>query len=311
MLLVALMMPAASFAEKEYIRTDGYGKTEEQAKFNAFVKAIEYKLGVMVLSDRETKKLEQTKNDIYAYSAGYVADYKIISSNTTDEGVYVTVDVKVNSSKIKNRILVDNSKPAEINGTVAGASFSTYSNTKSQADSLIKKVLLNYPKNAYKTIVTSTKVKTNVDRRFAISVDFTISLNNDFVDNLEETLATVEQTRGKYSGKVTIDKEAFTAIFDSRKHYYIEDIATLEMMYDNLAIRNTRVKISFEDGEKSLYSVCRAVETFVKLDSNNITFFKGKKSYYSTEIADADLVKVIDDVTNVQLSVVTAKECVK
>ena len=62
----------------DYITVTGTGKTLDQAKEQAFRKAIEYKVGATVLSDVETQNYQRVKDEIYIYSSGYVDDYKFL-----------------------------------------------------------------------------------------------------------------------------------------------------------------------------------------------------------------------------------------
>ena len=129
LLLVVLLLISPTVYAEDIIRTDAWGKTEADARHAAFVKAIEFKIGVLILSDRDTKNYEQVKNDIYAYSDGYITNYKIISADEEGTGVRVVVDSVVSTSKIKNRILIGNSI-SSINGGLAVASYNTYKHTQ-------------------------------------------------------------------------------------------------------------------------------------------------------------------------------------
>jgi hypothetical protein len=94
LLAVCFILTACASTSKSdnYIRSTGVGNTYEEAKTNAFKEAIEYHLGVVISSERESLKENLTKNDILAYSSGFVDEYKIISQQNIGNKVQLIVD---------------------------------------------------------------------------------------------------------------------------------------------------------------------------------------------------------------------------
>jgi len=308
---VMLVMLFASFTAhaEDLIRTDAWGKTETEAKHNAFVKAIEHAVGVLMLSDRDTKNYVQVKNDIYAYSDGYITDYKLISSYPEGNGVHVIVDSKVSTSKIKNRILIGG-KSSDIDGDLGLVSFNTYSNVKEQSDNLLRKVLLNYPSNAYDINLVGTKIKSSNNREIELDINFSIKLHPDFIKSLVETLDVIENPNIKeYASKVVIDTTEVIQYFNHQKRYYLDDNVTQSVIYKHITPSRTRLSISLENEDIVLYTTCRPVATFVKLSGNKVTFFEGQTTYYATQVSDKKLSEVIGDVTKIQLSMIDIKDC--
>lgn len=294
----------------DFVRMAGWGKTEESALHSAFVKAIELEMGVMVLSDRDTKKNIQVKNDIYAYSAGYVDDYKIITSNPTSDGVSVIVDVKVSSSKIKNQILMSNEKTKDLNGDLASARFNTYKHTRDSADALLTKALKSFPENAYKIELRKSEIKAGNYRQAVVDIEFSISLEDKFLSNLSTTLALMDNSNNRYyASKVVFDNWAFLPILDHRDTFFIEDSVTDDLLRKHLNPKIVRVNISLNSDDETLYSVCRPVDTFVKIVNNKITLFPGHTKYYGVMLSDAKVSKILENVTNVKISTVNVKDC--
>ncbi len=309
-LLALLTVVSLTVHAKDFIRTEAWGNTEAEARHNAFIKAIETKVGVLMLSDRETKNYEQVKNDIYAYSDGFVSNYTIVDVMPEGNGVRIIVDSKIITSKIKNRILIGNQKSADINGDVAVASYNTYKNTKAQSDSLLKKVLMNYPKNTYIVTFRESKVKTSTNRELELDIDFSVKLNPEFVSSLTKTLDVIENPNTKeYASKIVIDRTELIRMFSHQNTYYLDDNLTQEVLYKYLIPRDTRLNINLEGDNGVLYSTCRPVDTFVKLSGSKVTFFAGKTNYYAAQITDPKMFAIMQDVTKIQLSMVNVKEC--
>jgi hypothetical protein len=304
--VVLLLISPIVYAE-DFIRTDAWGKTEAEARHAAFIKAIELKVGVLMLSDRDTKNYEQVKNDIYAYSSGYVTDYKTISVDTEGDGVRVIVDSKVSTSKIKNRILIGNSS-SSINGELASASYNTYKHTKDTADDLLRKALSSYPTNAYTVLLRTSNVKSSNNRELELDIDFSIELKTEFIQNLVETLNVIENPNIKeYASKIIIDNTELIQLFNHQNKFYLDDNITQQVLYKYLVPSNARLKISLEGDNGVLYATCRPVATLVKLSGVNVTFYVGQKKYYGTQIRD--IREIMQDVTDIKLSVVNVKDC--
>ena len=102
-LLSGLLCLVATFANA--LQVSGQGATFEEAKQNAFRTAIEFTVGSVVTTERESNNYKLVKDEILVYSAGYVTDYKIINTFKSGNQVHVIVDVQVSSSKLSDRIL--------------------------------------------------------------------------------------------------------------------------------------------------------------------------------------------------------------
>lgn len=300
----------SSVYASDFTRIAGWGKTEEAALHNAFVKAIELEMGVMILSDRDTKKNIQVKNDIYAYSAGFVDNYKIVSSNPTSEGVSVIVDVKVSSSKIKNQILISNEKSKDINGNLAAVRYTTYRNTKDSADMLLEKAVLPFPRNSYDIELNNVDIKVGEHRHPSIDINYSITFNEKFISTLIDTLRLVDNTNSNvYTSRVIFDNWSYFPILDSKDTFFVEDSTSDNIFRKYINPRNVRVHISLNDDTRSLYSICSNTETFIKISNNKVTFLTGQTRHYNIRLNNPRISKILENVTNVKISTVHIKEC--
>lgn len=146
--IVAYLFCTLSFAT-DYIRVVGVGGTFEDAKKQAFRKAIEFKVGVTVLSEVETQNYQRVRDEIYVYSDGYVDDYKVVSQRQTSQGILVEMDAKVSASKIKNRIIGTGKNTQEFAGDKHNAQAMTFIEQREQGDRLLEKVMRDFPSKAF------------------------------------------------------------------------------------------------------------------------------------------------------------------
>jgi len=66
--LASLLLAGCATTQGNHsIRVSGIGNNFENARHDAFVKAIEYKMGTLILSERETHNFKLVKNDISAF----------------------------------------------------------------------------------------------------------------------------------------------------------------------------------------------------------------------------------------------------
>ncbi len=107
LLTVCFILTACASTPKfdNYIRTTGIGHTYEEAKNNAFKEAIEYQVGVVIASERESYNEKLVKNEILAYSSAFVDEYKIISQQNIGNKVQLVIDVKLSLLRLSDRIL--------------------------------------------------------------------------------------------------------------------------------------------------------------------------------------------------------------
>lgn len=141
-----------------YVRMEGTGNNETQARRAAFAGACEQAIGTVVLSEREADLRKLNREDIYTYSSCYVEDYKVVSN----QGNKTVVDVWVSDSRMARRL--DNMGGASgstINGEQIRKDYER-DQSKGRADrdglSVMKAVLNDYPRLAWSTKIDRTKL---------------------------------------------------------------------------------------------------------------------------------------------------------
>lgn len=199
LLLVVCLLLSTLASASDYLTVTGSGKTFEEAKQQAFRKAIEFKVGATVLSDVETQNYQRVKDEIYVYSAGYVDDYKVLSQENYNGLVAVLLSVSVADSKLKNRIIGAGKDSSTFNGEQHVVQVSTYLQEKEQTDRLFQRMLDGYPAKAYTVKQPRPYAITMLDRKPVISVWYELSWNTDYLLSLRETLSTVEDCKNTWA----------------------------------------------------------------------------------------------------------------
>ena len=125
---------ASTSKSDNYIRTTGIGHTYEEAKNNAFREAIEYQVGVVIASERESYNDKLIKNEILAYSSAFVDEYKIISQRNIGNKVQVVVDVKLSLLRLSDRILSKGKDSKNLDGAKHDNQYKSFLENKQNGD---------------------------------------------------------------------------------------------------------------------------------------------------------------------------------
>ncbi len=327
LVLVCLILAGcASTSKSNYIRTTGTGSTFEEAKQVAFRDAIEYQIGTLVLSERESTKYDLIKNQILVHSAGYVDDYKVISTDRRHNQVTVTVDVLVAQSKITNQIIATSKSTDKMDGQRHEAQYSTLMNERKQGDKILDNVLKGYPVKAYTIKQFPYKISIDNYRNMVLNVPYELSWNYEYIVSLRETLNLLEDGSNgllkNSPGNVTIMvKNPKDIVIGERTTHRFNDMSRVYKIQDSVTGKNEmRIKMTINDyGRNTLLSQCWAPPAIAGYGS-----FYGIGSSYDIKIygnhkekntisvlIPSNLMSMLNQMNSVELSVVAESNCQK
>jgi len=261
--IVAFFLFVSTANANNYIRVTGEGATLEQAKENAFTEAIQIRVGMVVLSERESNLRKLEKDIVSVYSAGYVDDYKIIDISHTPRTVKLTVDVLVADSKLFNQTLSTGKTKDSIDGESAGARYQTYLNQKNKGDRILSRVLNTYPQNAF--IVNQKPYRLSVDsfRNAVLEIPYQLKWNYDYIVALNEAMSLLEDSKFNFLQKapsniVIMAKNPKDLLIGEKNHYKFNDIPLLNNIKDSMTgDKEVRIMLTIADiSNKILYKNC-------------------------------------------------------
>lgn len=306
-----------------YVRVTGTGATETLALQEAFKKAVEDKTGVLVLSERETMSLKLVKNDILAYSSGYVDNFKIISADTFGNKVYLTVDVWVSDSKIKNRILAESKSIKDFDGPKHSVQYGTYLNSRESGDKILNQILSDYPVRAFNVTQSPYKIELDSDRNAIVKVPFKFVWNYNYMESLNDALKRIQDVSSFASPHqgyiITIVKKP-GEYFGTQNRYYFNDMTVLRRINTVLDGVTPMIKIrALTRDRKPIIESCvnpknflngRNGEKFVDIKSNN-TFLVGNTQAVGTILLTIPphLNHLFSNMHHVELEVVSHYKC--
>ena len=316
-LLLVVCLLFSTFANaRDYTTVTGFGKSFEEAKQQAFRKAIEFTVGANVLSDIETKNYARVKDEIYIYSSGYVDDYKIVQQDSINGNVVLLMEVLVSESKIKNRIISVGKYSTEFDNQKHTAQVGTYIQERVSADRLLGKHLAEYPKKAYLIKQQPYTITLNEYRNPVLNIPYTLSWNYDYIKTLREIMGTIEHgSNGLFansaSAVIIMAKDPKDWVLGEKSTHRFNDLGTVNQIHNAINGRNqVRIILRLKDKYSSeVHSICYMPlfmsghnESFYNTGEPRIKTFFGNVQEKNT-IKIPITLEVINRISTIELSV--------
>ena len=228
LIAVCFILTACASTPKSdnYFRATGVGNTYEEAKHNAFKEAIEYQVGVVIASERESYNEKLIKNEILAYSSAFVDEYKIISQQNIGNKIQVVVDVKLSLLRLSDRILSKGKDSKNLEGAKHNNQYKSFLENKNNGDRILASVLNDYPRRAYDIKQSNYVVKIDTYRNLTLTIPYTLSWNPNYRASFHDAIKIVAD--GKPSlwsvEKGFAQQYPSTVRIGSEKYYFNEFI---------------------------------------------------------------------------------------
>jgi hypothetical protein len=296
------------------IRATGIGLTVEEAKENAFRQAIENRVGVLVLAEREIQSYRVLRNEILSYSAGYVDDYTIVSQEQVGKKWAVTADVWVSSSKLTSRIISSDAANGKIDGKRVSDSLNSFVKQKKKEEMLVSKILAGFPENALLVRLKDTELKFDEDRNARVKINFETSWNQGYLDSLQEILALFNAVNQKAIGSVIVTQKSTKAVSIQSKRFEISDKRVFEQFSARFADRQVAVRMKLKHGTKVIHEDCwKLPDTYSRVDSLNVVSIYADREYslaVTLKVAhQSPAQKILESSSNAVLSIEGVEKC--
>jgi hypothetical protein len=329
LLTVCFILTACASTSKSdgYLRTTGVGNTYEEAKHNAFKEAIEYQVGVVIASERESYNEKLIKNEILAYSSAFVDEYKIISQQNIGNKIQVVVDVKLSLLRLSDRILSKGKDSKNIEGTKHDNQYKSFLENKQNGDRILASVLSDYPRRAYDIKQSDYVVKIDTYRNLTLTIPYTLSWNPNYIASLDDAIKIVADGKPKlWSREKGIAQQYPSTIRVGTEKYYFNEYVVpnqlLDAMMDwneiriNMEIKDSYNRIQYSECfvPKQLHSRTGDYYNINYIKTINVGFNKtaGEQSSIQLKIhQNSKLAGIMNNLTTIELSVVPKKVCVK
>lgn len=243
------------------IRVTGAGQTFEEAKKDAFRRAVEIAVGTTIVSNYATNGNVAVKNQILAYSSGYVTQYVVVSQEARGNGVGLVVDVWVASNRIAGRILSANSGERPLQGHAMVAQAKTWTDSRADADRVLLSTLADWPEKGYNVVTTSTKLVVDSRRKPLIEVGYRLNYNNSWVVAFKETMMAVGEQHKHGDRALVLFMDNPGAFLPSNRltGVALNDMTTFGKIRMWLEGADPRLKATLWSGNLEVYSECISI----------------------------------------------------
>lgn len=291
----------------------GEASSFELAQQQAFKKAIDYEVGLIVDTERSTSDRELTHNQILTYSAGYIKDYTLIAHQISEpEGVHtVTMDVTVASSALKNFLLSRSDNIQKFNGRNIKTQIDYYRRSLVDGDRLVNNTLKYFPTDAILVDAQEYAIEVDGYRNLSIKIPYTLSWKPEYIEALHELLS-LFAIDGESDLYFKFNKDDILYFHDRNlinlvnSHMSNADFIALTISsLHGTPLLNTCVQNIFYrngvgwDSRSLLY----------RAKSNGVAVYdRSVENYISVPISE-EIYNMLDDISQIEIKVVSSKDC--
>ena len=329
LLAVCFILTACASTSKSdsYLRTTGVGNTYEEAKNNAFREAIEYQVGVVIASERESYNDKLIKNEILAYSSAFVDEYKIISQQNTGNKVQVVIDVKLSLLRLSDRILSKGKDSKNLDGAKHDTQYKSFLENKQNGDRILASILNDYPKRAYDIKQDNYVVKLDAYRNITLTIPYELSWNTNYVASLHDAIKIVSDGKPSLwtAEKGIAQQYPATVRVGSERYYFNEFIIPNKILDAMMDWNEVSINMEIKDlNNRTQYSECfqsTAVNrinkpfyniNYVKTINVGINQSANENNKIELKIhQNSKLSSIMQNLSTIELSVVPKKVCMK
>jgi hypothetical protein len=231
----AVEKTSGSTGEVKTVVVNGLGTTLEEAKYNAFQNAVDFVVGTVVMTTRETKNEKLVKDKILTHSAGYIDSFKIISQKNTQDGIEITIQANVKSSKIAERILGSYGKDESVDGDRMATQYDTYNKDRKTGDELLQSIMYDFNTNGFEVNQTESVWGLLDDRSAVFQVHFEMKYNYKYLVALNEVLKVTSDGKNRNVVQRVVavqSKDPKAWLFGETNTYYFNDHTRAKMIHE-------------------------------------------------------------------------------
>jgi hypothetical protein len=328
LLTVCFILTACASTSKSdnYFRATGIGNTYEEAKQNAFKEAIEYQVGVVIASERESYNDKLIKNEILAYSSAFVDEYKIISQQNIGKKIQLVVDVKLSLLRLSDRILSKGKDSKNLDGAKHDSQYKSFLTNKQNGDKILASTLNDYPRRAFDIKQSDYVVKVDAYRNLTLAVPYTLSWNQNYIASFHDAIRLVADGKPSiWSVEKGFAQQYPSTVRIGSDTYYLNEYVITDKILDSMMDWNeVTIQMEIKDSYKrTQYSECYESKAVRRLDNpfykvnyvktNNIGINKSSSESNQIELKihqNSKLASIMQNLFTIELSVVPKKVCV-
>lgn len=264
--------------ELYYVRVQGAGGTQAEAREQAFRLAVAQAIGTLLVTETELRDGRIVREEIITHSAGMLYDFKEVETLIEGSLTVVIIDVWVARSEISNRILSQSRDVGRIEGGRLSQQIDSFKETRKTGDSVVRAVLRDFPSRAFSVTLENTRVTADSHRILHLIVPVRLTWDSVWLNSISEAAERASHQPGCngfwYRGSsycvnlVRLLVGYKGGYFDDK---VIMDIAQREMWDDPPRLLLT----IFDSGGNALLRECRITEMITAYGAYFFSFNNG------------------------------------
>lgn len=294
LLIVFCLMAFVAFAQTSAIVVTGTGATEEEAKNNAFVTAIEQAIGVMVSAELLIENGELIQDRIKTRSDGFIESYSVLSAGKDDKAHYMTVRAVVSQEALSQELSIITGTEVTVDGANLAANIATKQklyNDRAEdfkdhrADELIDLLLSSLELNITETKFDYERAGEEIPFSLTVHISFNKERYTTAIAEIDKEFVAIgaksnKYIHGTYNPDVQLNIEAYDKIetaenygsmvfksskFDITEYTFSENSFDFVSSYflDKLAKLWTGLNVSFMVSDQVAHEVLSAHDAII------------------------------------------------
>lgn len=239
------------------VRVEGRGATPDQARENAFRKAVEQAVGSLNLRQSEKVDGNIILDRQLIYSSGFVEEYKEIKIEQSANGTWIIqMDIWVKHSSIADGLM---GQPVTQNSALNGNKLTVMMSNRDReietSLALLQAVLDPWPLQALELTHGAISFRYTESDKVTVEIAWVKTKPSEkYKKSLHEVL---DRIKGNKSNKVSMvqtqDNETW---FGDKRAWYIKSKKQMDLMMNVFGRKTAKLRISFYSGNHKIHSIC-------------------------------------------------------
>ena len=235
----------------------------------AFNEACNKAFGSVITSELESSNQRLTTDNITNYSSCYVKGYEILSKQEIgNDGITLEIKILVASNKIANRALGESSASGGLQGEQHADRIETFRESRQGSDSILNAVLKDFPARSFTIDILSSKTLMDNFRNGSILINFSATINSDYLDALQDTFKNIGQAPrlnaldnkpvSEAPGTIIVHKTRHPFFFGSTEPFYyqFQDMISFNLIKERFSIPLNMLMVSTDRQGRNIYLAC-------------------------------------------------------
>jgi hypothetical protein len=215
---------AAEPEKSEKVIVTGMGISPDKARQSAVRAAIEQVVGTYITSDTMVQNGQLIKDEILSHSGGYVSATRVLSTERSEDELYlVRIEATVVSTRLVRKLKDLNIATKAIdNKALFEAALSKIDTDRSQKEEtatggdVLEKILGKFPKAAYKFKIGEMAVDSanSTANKAEITIPIAITWDADFIDEFTTVLKKTQKDQFEFMDVFEISKRKYSGDSD-------------------------------------------------------------------------------------------------